>query len=163
MAKAVKRVPARRKSLKRGKAGSKSASKKIAKRAAPKKVKAKRTTNSVRKAAAKRATPKKARAKRTTNTVRKAVAKRATPKKVRAKSHRAVSSATKSPPGKKRPTKTASRKPSKNLADLQLEATTIEVIKEPTHGVVVATDYVLSQSPGGEPESGERGDPEKTE
>jgi hypothetical protein len=116
MAKAKKRVAARKQSSKRGKASAKPA-------------------------------PKKA-------------AKRATPKKAKSKVARASTSATKPAAKGKRTSKTAARKAPGKLAEVSVETTIIDVIEEPSPGVVVVTEYEVvrtapTNSPGGEPEGGE--------
>ena len=91
---------------------------------------------------------------------RKKAAKRATPKKAKSKVRRAGKSATKPAAKKKRPPKTAARKAPRQVAEVPVETTIIDVIEEPVPGVVVVTEYesvrtVTPISPGGEPEAGE--------
>jgi hypothetical protein len=126
MAKAKKRVAARKKSSKRGKASAKPA--------------------------------------------RKKTAKRATPKRAKSKVRRAGMSATKRAAKKKRPPKTVAkkspRKAPRQVAEVPIETTIIDVIEEPVPGVVVVTEYESVRtgtpvSPGGEPEDDEGTGPEK--
>jgi hypothetical protein len=113
MAKAKKRVAARKKSSKRGKASAKPA--------------------------------------------RKMAAKRATPKKAKSKVRRAGMSATKLVAKKKRPPERAERR---QVMEMPVETTMVDVIEEPAPGVAVATEYdsvrtATSIPPGGEPQRGE--------
>jgi hypothetical protein len=113
MAKAKKRVAARKKSSKRGKANAKPA--------------------------------------------RKMAAKHATPKKAKSKVQRAGMSAKKPAAKKKRPPEIAERK---QVAEMPVETTIIDVIEEPAPGVVAVTEYesvrtATSALPGGKPERGE--------
>jgi hypothetical protein len=116
MAKAKKRIAARKKSSKRGKASAKLA--------------------------------------------RKKATKRATSKKATSKVRRAGMSATKPAAKKKRPPKTAAREAPRQVAEVPVETTIIDVIEEPVPGVVVVTEYESVRtatpiSPGGEAEGGE--------
>jgi hypothetical protein len=116
MAKAKKRVAARKKSSKRGKTSAKPA--------------------------------------------RKKAAKRATPKKAKSKVRRAGISTTKPAAKKKRPPKTAAKKAPRQVAEVPVETTIIDVIEEPVPGVVVVTEYESVRtatpiSPGGEAERSE--------
>jgi hypothetical protein len=77
-------------------------------------------------------------------------ATRATPKKAKSKVRRAVMSAK-----KKRAPNTAERR---QVTEMPVETTVIDLIEEPAAGVVAVTDYEsvrASTSPGGEPERGE--------
>jgi len=113
MAKAKKRVAARKKSSKRGKASARPA--------------------------------------------RKMAAKHAMPKKAKSKVQRAGMSAKKPAAKKKRPPEIAERR---QVAEMPVETTIIDVIEEPAPGVVTVTEYesvrtATSISPGGEPQRGE--------
>ena len=113
MAKAKKRVAARKKSSKRGKASARPA--------------------------------------------RKMAAKHATPKKAKSKIRRAGMSATKPVAKKKRPPETAERR---QVMEMPVTTTMIDVIEQPAPGAVVATEYesvrtTTSISPGGEPQRSE--------
>ena len=88
---------------------------------------------------------------------RKKAAKRATPKRAKSKVRRAGMGATKPAAKKKRPPKTAARKEPRQVVEVPVETTIIDVIEEPIPGVVVVTEYESSRtatpiSPGGEPE-----------
>ena len=88
---------------------------------------------------------------------RKMAAKHATPKKAKSKVGRAGMSAAKPGAKKKRPPETAERR---QVVEMPVETTMIDVIEEPAPGVVVATKYesvrtATTISPGGEPQRGE--------
>src|SRR5713101_4587681 len=113
MAKAKKRVAARKKDSKRGKASAKLA--------------------------------------------RKMVAKHATPKKAKSKVQRAGMSVKKPAAKKKRPRETVERR---QVVEMPVENTIIDLIEEPVPGVVAVTEYesvrtATSILPAGEPEGGE--------
>ena len=83
-------------------------------------------------------------------------AKRATSKKAKSKVRRAGMSTTKPAAKKKRPPKTAARKAPRQVAEVPVETTIIDVIEEPVPGVVVVTEYESVRTatpilPGGEP------------
>lgn len=71
--------------------------------------------------------------------------KRTAPKKAKSKVRRAGKSATKSTAKKMQPPKTSARKVPINaprqVAEVQVETTIIDVIEEPIPGVVVVTEY----------------------
>jgi hypothetical protein len=111
-----------------------------------------------RRAAARKKSSK--RGKASVKPTRKKAAKRATPKKAKSKVRRAGMSATKPAAKKRRPPKTAARKTPRQVAEVPVETTIIDVIEEPVPGVVVVTEYESVRtatpiSPGGEPERGE--------
>ena len=88
---------------------------------------------------------------------RKMAAKRATPKKAKSKVRRAGMSATKLVAKKKRPPERAERR---QVMEMPVETTMVDVIEEPAPRVAVATEYdsvrtATSISPGGEPQRGE--------
>ncbi len=74
---------------------------------------------------------------------RKKAAKRTTPKKAKSKVRRAARAAPKSLAKKKLPPKTAKapRKPPRQVVEIPVEDTIIDVIEEPVPGVVVVTEY----------------------
>jgi hypothetical protein len=87
---------------------------------------------------------------------RKKAAKRATPK---SEVRRAGMSATKPAAKKKRPPKTAARKEPRQVVEVPVETTIVDVIEEPIPGVVVVTEYESVRtaspiSPDDEPERG---------
>ena len=99
---------------------------------------------------------------------RKKAAKRATPKKPKATVRHVGMSATKPAAKKKRRPNTAARKAARKaprqVAELPVETTIIDVIEEPVPGVVIVTEYqsvrtVTPISPGGGPERGKRTGP----
>jgi hypothetical protein len=100
------------------------------------------------------------------NPARKKSAKRMTPKKVKSKVLRAGMSATKLAPKKKQPPKKTTGKTPRQVADVAVETTIIDVIEEPVPGVLVVTEYesvrrVTPILPGGKTERGEGISPEK--
>jgi hypothetical protein len=91
---------------------------------------------------------------------RKKPAKRATPKKSKSKVRRAGMSAAKPAAKKKRPRKTPAGKAPRQVAEVPVETTIIDVIEEPVPGVVVVTEYESVRtatpiSPGSEAERSE--------
>lgn len=72
---------------------------------------------------------------------RKKAAKRTTPKKAKSKVRRAGRSAPKPAAKKKQPSKLAARKAPRQVAEVPVETTIIDVIEEPVPGVVVVTEY----------------------
>jgi len=81
---------------------------------------------------------------------------------VKSKARRAGMSATKTAAKKKRPPKIAAREAPKQMVEVPVEATIIDVIEEPVPGVVVVTEYQSVRtttpiSPRGKPERGEDG------
>lgn len=86
---------------------------------------------------------------------RKKAAKRTTPNKAKSKVRRAPKPAAK----KKQPSKIAARKAPRQVAEVPIETTIIDVIEEPVPGVVVVTEYESVQtatpiSPGRLPKRG---------
>jgi hypothetical protein len=86
--------------------------------------------------------------------VRKMAVKHATPKKAKSKIQRTGMSTKKSAAKKKRPPETAERRP---IAQMSVETTVIDVIEEPSPGMVAVTEYesvqtAISISAGDEPE-----------
>jgi hypothetical protein len=108
--------------------------------------------------AKKRAAARKQSSKRSTakaKPARKLAAKHATPKKAKSKVRRVGMSAKKPPAQKKRAPDTAERR---QVTEMPVETTVIDVIEEPAPGIVAVTDYESVRtptSPGGEAERGE--------
>jgi hypothetical protein len=96
---------------------------------------------------------------------RKTSAKRVTPKKVKSKVRRLGVSATKPTPKKKRPPRTVAGKTPRQVADVPVETTIIDVIEEPIPGILVVTEYESVRkappvSPGGKTKRREGAGPE---
>ena len=72
---------------------------------------------------------------------RKKTAKRAAPKQTKSRARRAGMGATKPAVKNKRSPKSAARRAPKQVAEVPVETTIIDVIEEPVPGVVVITEY----------------------
>jgi hypothetical protein len=108
------------------------------------------------------------RGKASTKPARKKSAKPTTPKKAKPKVRGARRSAPKPTAKKKQPSKIAARKAPRQVAEVPVETTIIDIIEEPVPGVVVVTEYESTRtatpiSPGRLPKRGEGTGPETEE
>ena len=99
---------------------------------------------------------------------RKKAAKRTTPKKAKSRIRRAGRNAPKPIAKKKQPSKIAARKAPRQVTEVPVETTIIDVIEEPVPGVVVVTEYesvrtAIPISRGRLPKRGEGTGPETEE
>jgi hypothetical protein len=96
---------------------------------------------------------------------RKKAIKRMAPTKAKSKVRRAGKTATKPAAKSKKPLKRSARKAQREVAQVPVETTIIDVIEEPVPGTVVVTEYEsvrigTPNSPGGEPGPSKGTDPE---
>ena len=93
-------------------------------------------------------------------------AKNATVEKTKSKVQRARMGTKKSPAKKKRPPETMERRPVAEMPVSTVEATIIDVIEQPSPGVLAVTEYksveTTTYTAGGEPDAGEGAGPAGT-